>query len=136
MTVTAAEIAKARRMVNEPTDAVYGDDSIQDYIEEYPLVDENGESPRIPSTTTPGEQMTNPDWTATYDLNAAASAIWVEKAGEPAQDYDFEADGGKYSRSQVFDHAMKMSRYFGSRRSLKTITSIPDVAKEQTVETN
>ncbi|RLD07707.1 MAG: hypothetical protein DRI32_00450, partial [Chloroflexi bacterium] len=123
MSATESQIAKVRRMVNEPDDTTYDDDAITEYIEEYPLVDENGESPRVPSSTSTGV-MVNPDWTATYDLNAAASAIWVEKAAVLQQDYDFEADGGDYKRSQAYGHAMMISRHYGSRRSVKKITQV------------
>jgi len=123
-------------MVAEATEATYSDAMIQGYIEAYPTMDENGEAPRVPSTTTPGEMMANPDWTATYDLHAAAAAIWEEKAALLAPNYDFSADGGSYSRSQAHSQAMQMVRFHLSRRSPGTITLIPDKARERTYETN
>jgi hypothetical protein len=134
--VTAAQIAQVRRMVNEPLTTTYTDAIITTYIEAYPLVDENGEAPRVPSTTTPGEMMANPDWTATYDLHAAGADIWEEKAAVLAVDFDVNADGAALNRSQAFEQAMKQARYCRSRRSPKTITQIPDVARERTYETN
>jgi hypothetical protein len=80
--------------------------------------------------------MVNPDWTATYDLHAAAADIWEEKAGVVSVDYDFNADGATLNRSQVHEHMMAQARYHRSRRSPKTITQIPDVARERTYETN
>jgi hypothetical protein len=137
MAATAEQIARVRRMTAEATEANgYTDEAIGDYIEDYPLVDENGESPRVPSTTTPGEMMENPDWTATYDLNAAAAAIWQEKAASNASDYDYTADGATLNRGQVHDQALKMARFYLARRSPKTITMIPDKARERTYETN
>ena len=135
MTATADQISKLRRMVNEPTTATYSDETLQEYIEACPTMDENGESPRVPSTTTPGEMMANPDWVATYDLHAAAAAVWEEKAGAVAPNYDFSADGGSYSRSQAHQQAMQMVRFHLSRRSPGTITLIPDTARERTNET-
>ena len=64
----------------------------------------------------------NPDWTPTYDLNAAAADIWVEKAGVFAGDFDFAADGASYTRSQAYEQAMKQARHFSARRSHKTMT--------------
>lgn len=136
MAATAAQIAQLRRMVNEPTIAIYDDTAITTYIEAHPLMDENGEAPRVPSTTQPGVMMANPDWTATYDLNAAAADIWEEKAAVLAQDYDFNADGASYSRSQAYEQAMKMASRYRSRRSPKTITQVPDLARQRTHETN
>ena len=134
MTATAAQIAKLRRMTAEPGDTTYSDADIQSYIEAYPLVDENGESPRVPSSTSPGEMEANDDWTATYDLHAAAAAIWEEKAATLAQDYDYEADGSSFSRSQAYKKAIGQARYHAARRSPKTITMIPDVAREESNE--
>jgi len=136
MTATAAQISKLRRMVNEPTTTTYSDVMLQETIESYPTVDENGEAPRVPSTTTSGAMMANPDWTATYDLHAAAAAIWEEKSAGNAGNTDFDADGGSYSDSQTFEQAMKMVRFHLSRRKPGTIILTPDTARERTNETN
>ena len=125
MAATAAQVARIRRMTNEPTETVYDDDLVTDYIEAYPLVDARGEVPWVESTTTPGTLEENPDWTATYDLAAAAADIWAEKASSLAGDYDFAADGGNYSRSQAYEQAMKSSRYWRARRSAVTMTMVP-----------
>jgi hypothetical protein len=125
MTATAAQIAKVRRMVNEPTETTYDDETIQEYIETYPLTDARGEVPLIESTTTPGTLDENEDWIATYDLAAAAADIWGEKAAVLSQDYDFDADGAKYTRSQAYEQAMKQARYYRARRSVGTITQSP-----------
>lgn len=126
MTATAAEILRVRRMVNEPTAETYADADIQAAIERYPVVDMRGESPWVESTTTPGTLEENEDWTATYDLSAAAADLWAEKASVLAQDYDFEADGGQYSRSQAYEQAMKLSRYYRSRRNPSTKKMRPE----------
>lgn len=136
MTDSAQNVAKLRRMTNEPNNTTYSDDEITAYIEACPVTDENGESPRVPSTTTPGEMMVNPDWTPTYDLHAAAAMIWEEKAAIVSGNVNFEADGASYSDSQTFEQAMKMVRFHMSRRNPKTITLVPDLARERTTETN
>lgn len=125
MAATAAQIAELRRMVNEPDDTTYDDDALMTYIESYPLMDERGEDPYTWDTsTTPPSEDENDDWVDTYDLNAAAGDIWSEKAAVLAQDFDFGADGGRYTRSQPFVHAMRMASYYRSRRSAKTITQV------------
>jgi hypothetical protein len=134
MTATAAQIADVRRMTNEPTTAIYSDGKIQAAIERYPLVDARGEAPWVESTITPGTLEVNDDWTPTYDLNWASASIWAEKAAVLAGDYDFQADGGNYSRSQAYVQAMQQSRYFLSRRSIKTITQRPEPMMSSTEE--
>jgi hypothetical protein len=122
----AALLPRFRRMTGEPTTTTYSDETLEDIIGLYPLEDARGESPWIESETTPGTLEENPDWNPTYDLNAAAADIWAEKAAVMAGDFDFSADGGNYSRSQAYEQAMKQSRYYRSRRSVRTITQRPE----------
>lgn len=121
MSATAAQIAKLRRLVNEPDDTTYDDDALTDYIEAHPLLDERGEEPYTWDTSTePPTQDANDDWIPTYDLRVAAADIWEEKAAAVAVDFDFRADGGQYSRSQVYEQYMKQARYHRSRRTPQT----------------
>lgn len=126
MTATAAEVARLRRMVSEPTADNYTDDVLQGYIERHPTVDARGEAPTVESSTTPGTLETNDDWTATYDLNAAAAEVWAEKAAALAADYDFETQGQSFQRSQAYEQAMASSRYYQSRRNPKTVKMRPE----------
>jgi hypothetical protein len=123
-------------MVAEPTVTTYTDVLIQGYIEGYPLTDENGEEPKIPIRDMVRPVVivayqdvldlgANPDWIATYDLNAAAADIWEEKAAAVASDYTFSADGGHYLRSDVYEQFMKQARHYRSRASIKTIKGKP-----------
>ncbi len=136
MTATAAQISQLRRMTAEPLDTTYSDLLLATIIEGFPTLDENGEAPRIhavdsarPVVYTDYMDVTdliaNQDWIATYDLNAAASAIWEEKAAAAAADFDFSADGGNYSRSQVYEQMMKQARFYGAKRKGGTITLQP-----------
>ncbi len=126
MTATAEQIARLRRMVNEPGADTYSDVELQGYIERYPVVDARGENPYVESTITPGTLEINDDWTATYDLNAAAADVWTEKAASLAADYDFETQGQSFSRSQAYEQAMAQARQYRSRRSWKTVTARPE----------
>jgi hypothetical protein len=108
--VTAAQIATIRRLVAEPTEAIYTDELITTLIEAYPHTDEYGED------YLDDDGVVNADWTPTYDLNATASDIWSEKASVVSSKFDFSADGGNYSQSQQFEQYMKQSRYFRSRK--------------------
>jgi len=107
MTSTAAQIARVRRMTNEPTTSPYADADIQAYIEAYPVVDSTGKS------------SDETDWTATYDLHAAASNIWEEKAALVQAKHDFSADGASYSSDQMYINAMDQARYHAARARVK-----------------
>ena len=126
MTATAAQIAQLRRMVNEPTAGIYSDAAIQTLIETYPLMDELGTEPYYwDYTTEPPTKVDNISWVPTYDLNAAAAVIWEEKASVVAVDFDFSADGGSYTRSQVYDQYMAQARRFASKRAATTVQLRP-----------
>ena len=121
MSATAAQIAQVRRMVNESDDDTYDDDAITVYIESYPSIDERGEIPWTWDTLTePPTKDPNENWLPTYDLNAAAADVWTEKAGIVAVDFDFDADGGRYTRSQVYEQYMKQARHYRARRKMGT----------------
>lgn len=125
MAATDAEIARVRRMVNEPTTETYSDDDIADAIERYPLLDERGEEPYTwDVSTSPPTQDWNEDWIPTYDLNAAAADLWGEKAAVVAQDYTFSADGGNYSRSDVLRQYQERERFYRARRRINTVKAI------------
>jgi glutamine synthetase len=114
MAVTIALIAKLRRMIAEPTFTTYTDDDLEDVIEEHAVLDSEGYAPE------------SDDWTATYDLNAAAAELWEEKATAFVGLYDFNADGGSFNRSQAYNQAMKMARHYHSRKRVGTISLRPE----------
>jgi len=122
--VTAAQILQLRRMVAEPTTATYNDALLIIFIEKYPLLDELGEAPFDWLGSSPPTPIANTEWLPTYDLNAAAADCWDEKASVVAANYDFAADGGNYSRSQVYEMYMKQARYYRSRRSMRTVKMV------------
>ena len=123
--VTAAQIAQLRRMVAEPATTTYSDALLTTIIEGYACLDANGRMPIYWSSTLPPVATLNPNWVATYDLNAAAAQIWEEKAAVPAADYDMNVDGGNYTRSQVYEQAMKQARHYLARRKASTWTLHP-----------
>lgn len=136
MTATAAMRAQVRAWVNEPTTATYTDDEIDVVIERYPLLDERGEEPYTWDTSTePPTQDDNDLWIVTYDLHAAAADIWEEKAGVVAIDFDFSADGGQYSRSQVFEQYMQLGRFHRARRKPGNITAHKYPSEQSGIQT-
>lgn len=118
MTVFASEIAWLRRMIAEPTTSPYTDEILSETIERYPVLDADGYDP------------TDDDWTATYDLHAAAAEVWETKAADLAGNYDFSADNARFNRSQAHTQYMKMAMYHRSRRRVSTITLQPEPRPE------
>ena len=127
MSATAEMVARLRRMVNEASDTTYSDSDLEAYIEDHPLIDAAGEVPFLADGTS------NPDWMPTYDLNAAASEIWGEKAGALAANYDFSTQGQAFHRSQAFQAATQAARYYRSRRSAGSIRQVahPKIGTEE-----
>ena len=109
MAASSDDISRLRRMVSEPEVTTYVDGDLSSAIESYPIEDSAGNEPD------------DDDWTATYDLHAAAADIWQEKAGRVITDYDFQADGGRYDRSQVHSAMMKQVHHHLARRQLRAI---------------
>ena len=56
------------------------------------------------------------EWTATYDLNAAASAAWLIKAARAAASVDEPTAGMVTSR--VFDNCRAMAKMYRGRRAV------------------
>jgi hypothetical protein len=112
-------------MTDEPTTTTYTDSDLEDIIERYPMMDERGEIPYTWDTSTsPPTQDANDDWIATYDLHSSAADVWEEKAAGVAEDFDFQADGGRYTRSQVVEQYLGQARWHRARRKPSTFTLI------------
>jgi len=116
--VTAAQISQLRRMIAESTAANYDDTLLTTYIEKYPHIDSEGESPLDFFGNA------NAEWTPTYDLHAAAADVWEEKAANFVTKFDFNANGGNYTMSQQYEQIMKLCRFHRARRLPSTSTSI------------
>lgn len=104
MTLPATDLNTLRRMIGETSSSVYTDPVLQALADKYTLLDANGAEPA------------DEGWVPTYDLNAIAADVWAEKATAVQRYYDFQADGARYSQSQLFESAMEQSRYFSARR--------------------
>lgn len=118
MSATANDIARVRRMTNEPTTATYSDAAIAGMIELYPIPDERGVNPYYYDTSTdPPTQVAVVGWYPTYDLHHAAADMWEEKAGAEVNDIDYMVEGGVHRHSQRYDHCMQQARWHRSRAS-------------------
>lgn len=119
MAATAEQKAQVQRMCAlSVSDTTYTDTVIGGYVERYPLLDAQGQSPWVwDHSVIPPKKAVNSGWIPTYDLHAAAADIWEEKAAQLAAAFDFSADGANFSRSQAYEQSMKQVRYHRSRRS-------------------
>jgi len=137
MAATAAMAAMLRRMVDEPTEDTDDDDTINDYIEKYPLIDFIGNEPlEVDYSTSPPTVSERDEWIPTYDLHAAAADIWEEKAAAIADEFTFSADGGSYSRSKKYDQYKASARSHRSQRAAKSSHVWVNPRKIKTEESN
>jgi len=111
MSASASDIAAVRLGLSIPegTEAAFTDDLIGGFLEAHPVNDAEGRHPA------------DLGWAATYDRMAATADLWGLIAASVSQLYDFVADAATFSRSQVFDHALKMAAWFNSRRHARTV---------------
>jgi hypothetical protein len=63
-----------------------------------------------------GNGPASEDWVPTYDLNSAAAAGWLIKAGRAASTTETEPDSVKVT-SRVFANCLRMSRIYAGKRT-------------------
>lgn len=107
----ASDITRFRGMIAESGTATYSDSALRTIIAGYPLPDIAGEWPYLTSGSV------NTDWVSTYDLAAAASEVWTEKANAVSDNFDFTADGATYHKEQQYKHRLSQARYYAARRA-------------------
>lgn len=110
--VADSDVSKLRRMINESGTATYTDATLADYIAIRWQHDDMGRDP------------VDSSWTATYDLNGAAADLWAEKLAELDGKFDFSADDGSFSRSQLVENAMKMCKHYKARSAPRPLTMV------------
>jgi hypothetical protein len=67
-----------------------------------------------------GLAPSDPEWTPTYDLNAAAAAGWLLKAGRASSTVEL---GSAEATSKVFDNCRAMARIYGAKCRLAVIVN-------------
>jgi len=112
MAASDDNIRQLRRMIAEPTQDTYTDTDLAAYIEAYPLMDADGYDPD------------EDEWTAVYDLHAAASVLWTEKASCSASSYDTSSDFSRQYKSQVMPQMLKMARFHAARRAVAGVVPV------------
>jgi len=64
-----------------------------------------------------GNAPTSEDWVPTYDVNAAASAGWLIKAGRAASTTETEPDSVNVT-SRIFANCLRMARVYSGKRAV------------------
>lgn len=80
-----------------------------------------------------GRGTSDEGWEPTYNLATAAAEGWRWKAGRVAGNYSFGADGGNFSRSEVYQHCLQMASHYSSLAGITSVqlsTWAPPVAPE------
>jgi len=98
------DVLRLRRMTAITGSAEYTDAMLLDAIQRYPVDDADGNAPYASG------------WTETFDLALASSEIWEEKAAALAVNFDFDADGAAFQKSQQYDHYVNQARLWKGRR--------------------
>ena len=105
MALSATELARLTRMVGESqketADRELTAADLQDIADEVgQMFDADGNTPADSA------------YVDTYDLYRTAAECWRTKAGMVSEQFDFEAEGGSFSRSQKFrNYLAQASRY-------------------------
>lgn len=62
-----------------------------------------------------GLPPSDPDWTPTYDINAAAASAWLIKAARAAATIEVDPPGSGIFTSKVFENCRAMARIYGAK---------------------
>jgi len=99
---TMNSLDKLKQLTAWDAEPVLSEDDLSELLTAASLEDANGLAP------------INEEWTPTYDLNAAAVAGWLIKAGRAAGTVDSPASGPVTSK--IFDNCRTMARVYAARR--------------------
>ena len=94
---------KLKKMTAWDTDPALTDGEIDELMIPVCLEDKDGLAP------------TDPDWTPTYDLNSAAAAGWLIKAGRASATVEVDPPGSGLFSSKVFDNCRAMARIYRAK---------------------
>ena len=105
-------LEKLKKLTAWETDPVLTEDEVEELLAEAALEDKDGLAP-VPE-----------EWTPTYDLNAAAAAGWLVKAGRASSTTETEPDSF-YVTSKIFDNCCRMARIYRAKIST-TLSTAPE----------
>lgn len=68
-----------------------------------------------PRVDVDGLQADDPDWSQTWDINAAVADLWATKAGKVAGDFNFSADDARYDKGEVMAKCLAMEAHYAAK---------------------
>lgn len=95
---------KLKKLTAWDVEPLLSDTEIDKLLEQSAKADKEGNAP------------SSEDWTATYDLNSAAAAGWLIKAGRAASTTETDPDSVNVT-SRVFANCVRMSKIYSSKRT-------------------
>lgn len=101
---------KLKKMTAWDIDPELTEDELEELLGTNGLIDPEGHAP------------SHVEWLPTYDLNAAAAAGWLIKAGRASELTEVDPPGSGIVTSKVFDNCRAMARIYAARRAA-TITT-------------
>lgn len=100
---------RLKKLTAWTTEPQLTDGEIDELLEQNSIADGEGLSPE------------NESWEPTYDLNAAAAAGWLIKAGRAANTTETDP-ASLYTTSKVFENCMRLARAFSQNRAASART--------------
>ena len=79
---------------------------LDDLLVQFSLADANGFAPL------------DEQWSPTYDLNSAAAAGWMIKAGRASELTEVDPPGSGIMTSKVFDNCRSMARMYSAKKRM------------------
>ncbi len=95
---------KLKKMTSWDVAPTLADGEIDELLAQFGLEDADGLAPL------------HEEWTPTYDLNAAAAAGWLIKAGRASELVEVDPPGSGIVTSKVFDNCRAMARIYGAKK--------------------
>ena len=95
-------LEKLKKLTAWETDPALTEDEVEELLDAAALEDKDGLAPL------------SEEWTPTYDLNAAAAAGWLMKAGRASSTTETDPESF-YVTSKVFDNCCRMARIYRAK---------------------
>lgn len=107
-------LARLKLNVQPTSEPTLSDDELDTILDLYALEDSQGLGPL------------DDGWLGLWDVRAASRRAWQVKAAKVVADVDYDADGAKYTQSQLHDHCLTQAELYADQGSV-TIAGVGGV---------
>lgn len=114
MPLSAAQITRVRQLIADVASDDFTDTDIQDTADAMARTKDSA-----------GNAPVDTGYTDTYDLYLLAAELWRVKAGLVADEFDFNAEGGEFQRSQKYTMAIAQSKRYADMAGQKSTNTAP-----------